>query len=211
MKIAILGATGFVGRAVLQQAIDEGYEVNTLVRNPAKLTITSDKLHVIQGSLEDAEKVAETLSGCSAVVNAAGGVKGSDQYEAFLKITKILVSAMKLAGVKKLVSINGSGTILPNEYVGVKRRILSTIVGLFLKHMKDAKKAELEILLTEKDIDWVSVRANLILKKTATGQVLADNQKMPGGKITLPDLAKFMLDQVQSDEWIHKAPFVAIA
>lgn len=211
MKIAILGATGFVGRAVLQQAIDEGYEINILVRNPAKLTTTSDKVNIIQGSLEDAEKVAETLAGCCAVVNAAGGVKGSDQYEAFLNITKILVGAMKLTGVKKLISINGSGTILPNEYVGFKRRFLSSIVGIFLKHMKDAKKAELQILLNEKDIDWVSVRANLILKKPATGQVIADDQKMPGGKITLPDLAKFMLDQVQSDEWVHKAPFVATA
>ncbi|BFM48917.1 NAD(P)H-binding protein [Marinomonas sp. THO17] len=211
MKIAILGATGFVGRAVLQQAIEEGYDVKVLVRNPAKLAISSDKIKVIQGSLEDKEKVEETLAGCSAVVNAAGGVKGSDQYEAFIKITGILVNAMKRVGIKKLVSINGTGTILPNEYVGFKRRFLSTIVGIFLKHMKDAKKAEMRILLKQTDIDWVSVRANLILKKPATGKVVADDQKMPGGKITLPDLAKFMLDQIDNDQWIHKAPFVAIA
>ncbi|ADZ92801.1 NAD(P)-dependent oxidoreductase [Marinomonas mediterranea] len=211
MKIAILGATGFVGQAVLEQALAAGYDVKALVRTPEKLKTSAGNLEVVQGTLENAEKVAETLEGCVAVVSAAGGVKGSDQYKAFETITHILVSEMKKAGIKKLVSINGSGTILPNEYVGFKRKALSTIVGIFLKHMKDAKIAEMDILLKEKEIDWISVRANLILKKPLVGHVLADDQKMPGGSITLPDLAKFMVDQVNSDTWVHKAPFVSIA
>ncbi len=75
--------------------------------------------------------------------------------------------------------------------------------------MRDAKMAEMSVLLENMDIKWVSVRANMIVNQPGTGHILADDQKMPGWKIMLPDLVKFMVDQISNDEWVHKAPFVA--
>ena len=39
--IALFGATGKTGRRVLARALDQGFEVRVLVRDPGKLTISS--------------------------------------------------------------------------------------------------------------------------------------------------------------------------
>ena len=193
----------------LKQALESGFDVQVLVRNTSKLGDLKDKVEIIEGSLERAEDVINGLQGCEAVINAAGGIKKPDQFETFITITNNIVSAMKHVGIKKLVSINGAGTILPNEYVGFQRRIISVIVGLMLKHMKVAKQAEMSVLLETHDIDWVSVRAPMFSKKPIAGTVTADDYKMPGAQVNLSDLAQFMVNQVASTKWVQKAPFVA--
>ncbi|MCC2643585.1 MAG: uncharacterized protein K0S45_3998, partial [Nitrospira sp.] len=37
MKIALIGATGFVGSAILKEALDRGHEVTAIARHPEKL------------------------------------------------------------------------------------------------------------------------------------------------------------------------------
>jgi putative NADH-flavin reductase len=209
MKLAILGATGYVGKAVVRHAIDLDHQVKVLARTPEKLGELQSKVDVIQGALQDQKSIEMVLQGCDAVINASGGVKEPNQYEVFLQATRILMEAMKKEGVKKLVSINGAAIIFPNEQVEFKRKIMSFIVGTFFKPMKEAKLAEMSVLFENMDMDWVSVRATQIVDQPGTGRILANDQKMLGMRIMLPDLAKFMVEQVSNSEWIHKAPMIA--
>jgi hypothetical protein len=61
----------------------------------------------------------------------------------------------------------------------------------------------------EKDIAWTLVRAAFLSDKAGIGKVLSDDKKMPGTTIMIEDLAKFMVEQITSVEWIRKAPLVA--
>jgi hypothetical protein len=60
-------------------------------------------------------------------------------------------------------------------------------------------------------MDWTLVRAAVISSGPGTGKVLTDERKLPGLKITLDDLARFMVEQVESTTWIRRAPLVATA
>ena len=42
MKIAVIGATGFVGSAILQEALQRGHEVTAIVRHPEKVKAASE-------------------------------------------------------------------------------------------------------------------------------------------------------------------------
>jgi len=61
MKIAIFGSTGFLGKMLLEMALDKGYQVKTLVRNPDKLGELRDRVKFIQGDIFN-EKTKKTLA-----------------------------------------------------------------------------------------------------------------------------------------------------
>ena len=61
MKIALIGATGFVGSATLREALDRGHEVAAIVRNPDRL-ISHAKLHATKGDVYNEDEVTSTVS-----------------------------------------------------------------------------------------------------------------------------------------------------
>ena len=69
MKIALIGATGFVGSAILQEALNRGHEVTAIVRNPEKLQ-AHPKLHPQKGDVYNEEEVARLVAGHDAVISA---------------------------------------------------------------------------------------------------------------------------------------------
>lgn len=53
MKIALVGASGFVGTAILKEALNRGHEVTAIVRNPEKITVKNDHLHIEKADVLD--------------------------------------------------------------------------------------------------------------------------------------------------------------
>lgn len=70
MKIALIGASGFVGTAILKEALDRGHQVSAIVRNPEKITLQHDQLTVVKADVLDAEQVTQAVNGNDAVVSA---------------------------------------------------------------------------------------------------------------------------------------------
>src|SRR5256885_10003585 len=69
MKVALIGATGFVGSAVLKELLQRGHEVVALVRDPAKLA-AQPRLQAVQADVLDAAAVQRAVAGADAVVRA---------------------------------------------------------------------------------------------------------------------------------------------
>jgi putative NADH-flavin reductase len=69
MKIVVIGATGFVGSAILQEALQRGHEVRALIRHPEKLQ-PHVKLHPQKGDVYNPDDVARLVAGHEAVISA---------------------------------------------------------------------------------------------------------------------------------------------
>ncbi len=67
MKIAIFGSTGFVGRTLLKKALENGFQIKTLVRNPERLGALKNEVEFIEGDISQFEKVEECIIGVQAV------------------------------------------------------------------------------------------------------------------------------------------------
>ena len=72
MKLAILGATGRTGMEAVKQALANSHEVTAIVRNPAKMTLSHDKLSVVEADIFDQESLKSSFTGHDAIVSCLG-------------------------------------------------------------------------------------------------------------------------------------------
>ena len=115
MKIALLGATGFVGSNLLREALTRGHQVTAIVRDPAKLTEKSDHLTVVTGDVHDVAQLARQLAGHDVVLNAfSAGWKNPNLYDDFLAGSRHIEQATEQSGVARLFAIGGAGSLFIN-------------------------------------------------------------------------------------------------
>ena len=69
-KIVLIGASGFVGSAILNEALNRGIKVTAVVRNPESIKISNADLTVVKADVSDTEKVAGISKGADAVISA---------------------------------------------------------------------------------------------------------------------------------------------
>ena len=109
MKIGLIGATGFVGSAILQEGLNRGHEVTAIERDPEKLT-AQPKLHPKKGDVYNKDELAGLIAGHDAVISAFNpGWKDPEIYEHQIKGARAIIDAVKQAGVKRLLFVGGAG------------------------------------------------------------------------------------------------------
>ena len=112
MKLTILGATGSVGRELVDQALSAGHTVTVLVRNPEKLETSVSRVTVVQGDVTNADAVQRAIVGADAVLSALGHSKSSPD-DVLATASANAIAAMRPAGIKRLVVL--ANTALPAE------------------------------------------------------------------------------------------------
>ena len=106
LHVTVFGATGKIGRHVVDQLLAAGHTVTAYVRNPAKLSATHPNLHVVQGELDDVSSIARAVQGADAVISALGpslrrGTTGTPVADG----TRNIVNAMHAAGVRRYIGL----------------------------------------------------------------------------------------------------------
>ena len=211
MQITVLGAAGRIGQEVVRSALIKDYKIRVLVRNPDKLGKLKDQVEVIQGNLLNATLVEEAMMGSEAVINLSGAAKEPDQILKFERIGHILIEKLKAQRIKRLINISAAVAILPMEKLELRRRVLRMITYLFYKDMKHVQDTVMKIIIAENEIEWTLIRPAFITDKPRTGNIILNDRKLPGMSVTLPDLGQFIVNQVESRDWIHKGPMIASA
>lgn len=72
--VAVTGATGFIGKYIIDNLLARGFHVRALTRT-ARAHV-NDNLIWVRGSLEDTHSLSELVAGASVVVHCAGQVRG---------------------------------------------------------------------------------------------------------------------------------------
>jgi uncharacterized protein YbjT (DUF2867 family) len=210
MKIAILGSTGFVGSILIHKAVSADYEIKTLVRTPEKLDDIKDKVEIIVGSVFDPSAIESTLTGVEAVLSTIGPPARNPgnpyQYE---NAMRDIVTIMEKHGIKRYIHIGGAVHAGgENEKWHFGRRLLRLFLSLVGKPILVAKYLEWEVLKSS-GLDWTLIRPPQIVRKKANSILVKDEKNLPGMQVDVDDLTDFMLLQINSREWIRKAPLVA--
>ena len=108
MKIALTGATGFVGRVVAARLLAEGHKVSALVRSPE----TAQRLgnaELVHGDLHNADALGRLVDGADTVIHVAGAIAAPNRIAFFAANeagVRNIVSATATAGVKRLVHVS---------------------------------------------------------------------------------------------------------
>src|SRR4051812_42310183 len=111
MKIALIGATGFVGTAILGELVARGHAVTALARNPSSLS-PGPLLSAQVLDAYDADAVARAVEGHDAVVSAFNpGWSAPELYAQFMKGSDAIVRGTEKARVKRLLVVGGAGSL----------------------------------------------------------------------------------------------------
>ena len=209
MKIAILGSTGFVGNVLLEKALEKGYQVKTLVRNPEKLGMYKERVEFIQGDVFQTDKLEETVRGTDVVFSTVPPEGNTKEPEKYAKVMEDVIAVLERHAITRFIHIGGAahdGGV--NEHWTLGRRFLRVFLNLVWKPGLVAKQLEWDVL-KKSHIDWTLVRPPRITKGEPTGNLLADEKNLARIQVNVEDLANFMLEQITSETWIKKAPLVA--
>ena len=206
MKVALIGATGFVGAKILDEALSRGHEVTAIVRNaaavPARPGVTVRAVDVL-----DVAALAQALEGHHVVISAfnpgrqtAGGDEVTQQHVAG---HTAIIAAVKRSGVHRFLAVGGAASLktkdgiefldspdFPAQYEEFKGGIRGT-------------RALYYLLKEEHDLDWAFLAPSVfLLPGERTGKfrlgkdhVIYDDKGE--SRITLEDYAVAMVDEME--------------
>ncbi|MDG1581459.1 NAD(P)-dependent oxidoreductase [Pseudomonas sp. GOM6] len=207
MKIALIGATGFVGSALLEEALNRGHQVTALVRHPEKLP-THERLSALRADVRDAAALTEQLRGHDAVLSAFNpGWEQADIREQFIAGSQAIVAASKAAGVKRLLVVGGAGSL----YVAPGLQLIDTpdFPAEYKEGAEGARQA-LNQLRDEQELEWTFLSpAALLQPGPRTGQFRLGGEQLlmngnAPGHISVADLAVALLDETEQPQHIRQ-------
>ncbi|HEY5080615.1 MAG TPA: NAD(P)H-binding protein [Bauldia sp.] len=109
MKIALIGASGRVGQAILAEALERGHTVTAIARNAAKLT-AAPPLKTVDADGADVAQTAAAVKGGDAVISAFNSGWTNPNIRAdFAKGMEGIIAGVKQAGVKRILFLGGAG------------------------------------------------------------------------------------------------------
>ncbi|HVP17909.1 MAG TPA: NAD(P)H-binding protein [Spirochaetia bacterium] len=159
MKIAVLGASGRLGRRLVRRALEAGHRVVAFVRFPIFLHFSDKALTIIRGDAKDESALERALKDVEVVMTVLGpdaGIKPDSTKRA----ASAVITAMKRVGVKRLVWQTGSGVPYMGETLFGSRKAMRRALDLFGPALE--KVDEALRLIMESDLDCTVVRFNRI-------------------------------------------------
>jgi putative NADH-flavin reductase len=109
MDVVVLGASGKIGKAIVQEALKRKHEVTAAVRNPESVTIEHERLHITTVDILDSASVAAAVGGHEEVISAYGPEAGHEND--LLVAAKAIVEGMQMAGLQRLLVVGGAGSL----------------------------------------------------------------------------------------------------
>lgn len=207
MKVALLGATGFVGSALLKEALDRKHIVTAIVRQPEKLE-KREGLIAKTGDVYNTAFLAALILGNDAVISAFNpGWKDPNLYEDQVRGTASIIAAIKDAGIKRVLWVGGAGGLEVEPGVRV---IDSPDMPPWVKPGSLATMNALDQLRKEPELDWSYLSPSAEMKSGArTGkfrlggdQLLVDTSGH--STISVQDFAVAMLDELENPAHVRK-------
>ena len=206
VKIALIGATGKVGKPLLKQLLDRGYLVKSLIRKPQSYSVTHPSLEIIAGDVKDLETVIELVKGCDAVISVIGQRKDEPLISSLAASN--LIHAMGREQISRYIFLTGLTQDMPGDQKGpASQKGTVWMKQQFPIVVADKEKAV--ELLQESNIDWTIVRLPWIEETEEKKKLLVDLRDCPGEKVSTTGLAAFLIEQIRDPAFIRKAPFVA--
>jgi putative NADH-flavin reductase len=118
MKIAVLGANGRIGQAVVQEALMRGHRATAAIRSPRKMPPLGRGLSIVETNVVNAGSIATAIEGHDAVVSALGGMD-HDNPRIVAESCPAVVEAMTATKVPRLLVMGVAGTLRARDGVEI--------------------------------------------------------------------------------------------
>ncbi|MGH9932633.1 MAG: NAD(P)-dependent oxidoreductase [Pyrinomonadaceae bacterium] len=207
-RILIIGATGGTGRQLVAQALERGYAVTALVRNPSRLQIDHPHLTVIKGDVLDEASVQTAMRDQDAVLSALGHKRFFYPTRILSEGTRNILRAMETHGVARLVCETSLGI---GDSAGRLGLLYTFFVIPVILPFYFWDKTRQERMIAGSNVEWVIVRPGVLTNGDKRGSYRHGGHVgnfLWSVRISRADVADFMLNQLAADTYLGAAPGV---
>jgi len=211
MKVALIGATGFVGSHLLTELTNRGHQVTVIARNPAKISSVNPLVYVEKGDVFDSDDLVKYFTGNDAVISAYNpGWTNPEIYTKFLNGSKSIQAATKAAGVKRYITVGGAGSL---EIAPGLQLIDTPEFPENFKPGASAARDYLNLLKNETELDWTFVSPAIEMHPGTAGirrgtyRTALENPVFDENKrsiISVEDLSVAIVDELENPQFIKK-------
>lgn len=211
-NILLIGATGFVGSAILNELVARGHKVIAVARNTDKV-LKNENVTPVKADVADVDAIAKLAEGKDAIISAYNPGWANPDIKKLIETNypKILEVAKK-SGVKRLLIVGGAGTL----FVKPDLRVVDSgaIPAAIMDGVRPLGNFYLNTLTKENDIDWVflSPAGEFDKEGKRTGEFrlgkddLIVDPKTGTSHISVQDYAVAMVDELEKPAH-HKERF----
>lgn len=213
MKVAIIGATGFVGSKLVNEALNRGLEVTAIARKTEN--ISAENINKVSVDVNNVNQLSEVLKNQDVVISAFNaGWTNPNLYDDFLSGAKSIQQAVKQAGVQRMIVVGGAGSLYANEN---QQLVDSPDFPAEIKPGATAARDYLNALKEETTLDWAffspAIEMHPGITEGRTGKYrlgkdypVFDENNI--SKLSPEDVAVVLLDEVQEPKH-HQERFTA--
>ncbi|SIS39871.1 Putative NADH-flavin reductase [Salimicrobium flavidum] len=209
MKIVVFGGTGATGLRLVDKLLGRGHEVYAYARSPEKLyPMEHERLATIEGTLDEREKIKETVRDADAVISLLGPngrVKRQTLSEGVINI----VETMGEVGTKRFLGVATSSVEDPKDEKSYRINAFASALRIGLaNNQREVERMAAAIRST--DLDWTLVRVGYLNDKGEKPvKVGYYGKEEVGVRVSRASLAQFMADLAESDDYVKESPVVS--
>ncbi|MFZ6742328.1 NAD(P)-dependent oxidoreductase [Undibacterium sp. JH2W] len=199
MNIALIGASGFIGSAILKEALSRQHKLSAFVAHPEKLAAT-DNLQVFATDVQDLDTLGKQLTGFDAIISAFSGHANGDTLAYYVSGIKNIIAAAKHVHTPHLLVVGGAGSL--EVAPGVQVLDTPDFPEAYRASAEGARTA-LQLLRQEGTLNWTMLSPSAMIapgQRTAKFRLGKDNLLVAAdGKshISVEDYAVAMLDELE--------------
>jgi len=208
IKIAVIGGTGKSGKYLVKQLIEQGFQLKILLRNPDNFQIKNALVEIAKGDVINYSSVSTLIEGCQAVISTLGlGIPASEPT-IFSQATTNVIQVMNELNVHRYIVTTGLNVDSPLDNKSPKTLFATDWMRKNYPISTTNKQSEFDIL-SNSNVDWTLVRLPLIEQTDESGEIIVSLEDCPGDKVSATDLANFLIEQLSTDKFVRKSPFIA--
>jgi putative NADH-flavin reductase len=199
MKIALIGATGYIGSKLLDEAASRGHDVTALVSRPENVPALPG-VQAVRVDVQDGTALAAHLAGLDAVISAFSGHAQQDVHGYYVRGIGQVIAAAKAARVPRLLVVGGAGSL---EVAPGVQLVDTPAFPAQWKATAEGARDALNLLRAEQGLDWTMLSPAAHLEPgTRTGifrlgadSLLTDAEG--NSRISVEDYAVAMIDELE--------------
>ena len=209
-KVAVIGATGFVGTQVVKELANRGYFVNALARNTSKIE-ESENVKAVTADIYNTAELSEILKGNDAVISAFNpGWTNPNIFEDFLKGAESIEKAVEESGVKRFITVGGAGSL----YIAENLQLIDTPeFPAEIKPGAEAARQYLELIKKNENLDWTFFSPAIEMHQGTAGvrkgtyrtalenPVFDENGR---SVLSVEDVAVALVDELENNQFVKQ-------
>lgn len=208
MEVVIFGATGRTGSHLVDGALERGHTVRAFTRSPGKLERDRPGLHIFVGDVQDPDAVGKSLAGADAVLSALGPTANTPDHQVSTG-TRHISTAMQDHGVRRLIVTAGAGVHFDEDAPGIVDHAIRGVLRIFARHVYEDMRRTVG-LVRGSSLDWTVVRVPMLVDGPSRGTIRVGYVgRDTGSRIARADVAKFILDELETGGHVRDAPVIS--